>query len=59
MKKFQIVNQNHAKKDANFATFLIPCFFDPERLLFYLERHERLFMGLFDVKKKKEMTLKG
>ena len=25
--------------------------FHPERLVFHLERHERLYMGLFDLKK--------
>ena len=35
---------------AIFFTLLIPCFFHLERLVFHLERHERLFMGVFDLK---------
>ena len=34
------------------ATFLIRHFCPLEKLIFYLERHERLFLGVFGLKKK-------
>ena len=42
---------------AIFFTLLIPCFFHLERLVFHLERHERLFMGLFDLKKTQDKKM--
>ena len=38
-------------KDANFATFLNGCFYGQKRLVFYIDRHQTLFLG--------EMYLKG
>ena len=54
MKKIQIFYQNHGltpSENANFATLLIPCFYHLERLVFDVERHERCFMGLFNLGK--------
>ena len=41
---------NLLAENANFATFWIQYFYCVERLIFYLERYERLFMCLFDLK---------
>ena len=38
-------------KNANFASFLNRCFYGQKRVLFYIERHQTLFLG--------EMYLKG
>ena len=38
-------------KNTNFASFLYRCFYGQKRLVFYIERHQTLFLG--------EMYLKG
>ena len=56
MKKIQIFDQNMdlpLSKIANFPTFLIRYLYCLERFIFYLERYERLFVGLLDLKNRK------
>ena len=55
-KKLQIFDENHGLtplKKANFATFLIRHFCHLEKLVFYLERHERLFWAYLIIKKRR------
>ena len=52
--QFKIFDQNHGLtlwKNAIFATFLNRSFYGQDRLVFYRERHQTLFLG--------EMYLKG
>ena len=54
--KIQIFDQNMdlpLSKNANFSTFLIRHLYCLERFIFYLERYERLFVGLLDLKNRK------
>ena len=38
-------------KDANFATFLNGCFYGQKRLVFYIDRHQTLFLGERNLKR--------
>ena len=42
---------NFWTKKGNFATFLNRCFHGEERLLFYIERHQTLFLGQISLKR--------
>ena len=51
--KMQIFDQNHGltpNQKANFCSVFIQHFYRLEKLIFYLEHHERLFPDLFDLK---------
>ena len=54
MKKLQLFDQNHGLslcKKANFAFFVNPCLYCLEKLVFYWERHQILFLGEFCIKR--------
>ena len=51
--QMQIFYQNHGLtpwQKANFCSVLLQHFYHLEKLIFYLEHHERLFPDLFDLK---------
>ena len=42
--------------NGNFTTFLYRCFYSPGRVVFYHKRYQTLFLGLFNLKKRKKIS---